>query len=1017
MRLSAAVLWFVLALPSLSQQQVVTARIFVQDANGNPVRGSYVALVPPYRPWSRPLVETIAQEDSAIFRVPAGKYRIMAGGAGFGPTASETVNVTATGSNQFPVTVQLLTARRGTTKDVNGNPLSGVRVTFAPATIPQGLWRYSALAAQHFNDGASTVSDDSGNWSLNVPADTPAWLIAEKDAYKRVWKSVPQSASGPIDFQLSKGAELEVLSDRFDPEMTVTLHRIEQPAVDDIPREWEPLVSARRSTATTTEWKTLPPGTYEILTKYTDPRRFGGKAVKLGETQVAVGEHKQLSVIFPPAPLTPAKILPLFLSANREELFADAQALGRGKDGTPVTVSVATESTTGGTMIYLAAGGAQSPFVAFTADRFISAPEHASTDSIVPANGIVLERGDANLHVKAAEPEMLLPRAALTAFQDCGPVPSVAVPIGIAPDGTIRTPAPAHCKSEVFHLDPFEPVVSTTTIPAGDVKYLGDFILRASGGADVHVVRQPGNASVDGATVRVAAPRVQGRTVLIATATTGADGWAHLSGLPPRRELRAVAFKEEAGSSPARSMRVEPRQRATIDPLAIPRPAALTVKPVIDPEVKRQYPEAQIAEIQIERVEGENNERKSAAVEGRESVRFEELLPGRWHPLALVRIAGAVQPLDLEVVELAPGEEREITANVKPLVFSGVVTSHGSPVESQLDISGPRGESFSIIRSVPTDSEGRFRVILPAAANYDVEIRRMHSAAVVPLGSVAFADPAVPIQIAFPEGSADVRVHNGERGVANAVVTVILRRDAAEGIDTLETTGKTDAEGRVSFEALPAGTWDFFVSSASPARSAEKTAAIKAGERTPIDIEAADSAAFSGTVRDASGIPQPEALVRCVLPRAGGAPQTVTGQSDADGRFTLDLAPPAPPFARCAVVTADGFVQGVRLSSGTVSDVTVSARSGSLRISWPKHFAGSLWLADAEGGVVDLSRWFAQGASARSFELPALAAGRWKVIRVLTLADWVALGNGNDPAPLAAVTLDAGNRKSIDLGQ
>src|ERR1043165_1064339 len=92
MRLSAAVLWFVLALPSLSQQQVVTARIFVQDANGNPVRGSYVALVPPYRPWSRPLVETIAQEDSAIFRVPAGKYRIMAGGAGFGPTASEAVH-------------------------------------------------------------------------------------------------------------------------------------------------------------------------------------------------------------------------------------------------------------------------------------------------------------------------------------------------------------------------------------------------------------------------------------------------------------------------------------------------------------------------------------------------------------------------------------------------------------------------------------------------------------------------------------------------------------------------------------------------------------------------------------------------------------------------------------------------------------------------------------------------------------------------------------------------------------
>jgi hypothetical protein len=1001
-----------LAAGALAEERALTARIYVRDTEGKPVRGAYVALVPPYRPWGRPLAETTAEDGTALFRVPPDHYRVEAGGVGFGPSVPGSLEVTPKGANELMVTLTALHRLHGTVRDAAGIGLAGARIAFAPALIPVGLWRYSAMGAKAFNEEATTTADDQGLWSLAVPGDGGIWLEVEKDGYARAWKAltVAETKDKSVDLILVRGAQLEVLADRLDPAMTLTLRRMEPPDAGGVPREWEPLVAAQPVITASTTWRSLPPGTYEVLTKYSDPSRFGGKAQRLGEIRLVAGDQKQLAVTLPPPPPVPAEVIQLFLPGVAEETISPAQTFGVGKKDALIRLRSASEAVIEGSLLFIEGLAAHAAFFAVTEERLITPPE-ATQEVAGPPRAVVHPRADVQLRVTPADPALLLPRGGVASYQECRAASLVQLPFEVGSDGTIRLPAPAGCKSAVFRLEAFEPVISTRLIRAGEKVVLGDFALRAAGSARVRVAQLAANAPVSNAVVTVSAPDVDGRTVPVASAVTAVDGWATLDGLPPHRELQVVARKAE-NVSPPLPLRVEPAARALIDPLSLPSPASLEIKPRFDAETKSRYPDAQVSEIRIEPAQ-EKGEPQSAEVGARESIRFDHLLAGTWNLLAVLRIAGGVYPLELQPVTLSAGEAQRIEPVLAPLVFSGTVTAHGSPVEAQVDIHGPRDQLASITRSVPAGKDGHFQVILPARGGYDITVRRMRSDRLVPLGEVAFAEPAAPLSLTFPDSALEVHVRSAGHALAAAAVTAILRRDAAGGLETLETVARTDADGVARFEALPAGLWTLSVNGAETRRAAEKTVAIREGEQSIATIDMTDGVAFSGTVRDVSGNPQRDAMVRCLLPRSGAPPQLVTARSGFDGRYTLDIASPAPTFARCGVVTLDGFVQAVQLAPGPNADVVLLPLSGTLHVVLPDKMSGSLWLSGGGGGLVDLSRWLSRSAGARTLELPALAEGNWKLIRILTLGDWIAAGEGRDPLPLGEATVKAGEVQSI----
>jgi len=88
--------------------------------------------------------------------------------------------------------------------------------------------------------------------------------------------------------------------------------------------------------------------------------------------------------------------------------------------------------------------------------------------------------------------------------------------------------------------------------------------------------------------------------VPIAAEKSQPDGWAWIEGLPAGRELSVVAQSSEGDRSVAELFRVVPRGKATVDPLAILRPATLVVEPKLGPEFRQRYPKGRIESIVID---------------------------------------------------------------------------------------------------------------------------------------------------------------------------------------------------------------------------------------------------------------------------------------------------------------------------------------------------------------------------------------------------------------------------------
>jgi hypothetical protein len=144
--------------------------------------------------------------------------------------------------------------------------------------------------------------------------------------------------------------------------------------------------------------------------------------------------------------------------------------------------------------------------------------------------------------------------------------------------------------------------------------------------------------------------------------------------------------------------------------------------------------------------------------------------------------------------------------------------------------------------------------------------------------------------------------------------------------------------------------------------------------------------------------------------------------SDAEGRFAIRLVAPPPSSALCSVIGPNGSVDAFRATPEERINFTMPGATGTLRIlhsdqrsNWDKY-----WLVSFDGRPVRLSAGPLIFARSRStMVIPALAAGRWRLITVETLQQFFALASGLGASLRAEAefTLGAGTTETVQIGE
>jgi hypothetical protein len=375
--------------------------------------------------------------------------------------------------------------------------------------------------------------------------------------------------------------------------------------------------------------------------------------------------------------------------------------------------------------------------------------------------------------------------------------------------------------------------------------------------------------------------------------------------------------------------------------------------------------------------------------------------------------------LKVAEIDLKSGETRRIEADLDPLLFSGRVTVGGKGAAAHVYV---RNASSGDRQHFESQRDGSFRAVLAARGVYVVDVARVDAqGSEMRAGQVAFDDPARPVEIAIPATAAVVaHVRSGEKPVPGVIVMASAMSSADEGVELRGYGHRTDAEGNWKFDNLVPGRWLFSVRDPETGRAAQKGVSLHESDTADVDLDLGKPPGIQGRIRDRAGTPVPDALVDCLVVGAAGVPQRVSARSDFDGEFTVGTFTELTVPANCSVSTIGGIVDGFRAAAGNWVDLQLPAVTGTLQIAdWAKRYSGdTFWLTAPDGRTISLAavsqtapRW---GSSLR---IDALAAGRWRVIRVGSIPQWNALAAGEfgSLTAVADVTLGAGTSETIQL--
>jgi hypothetical protein len=74
-----------------------------------------------------------------------------------------------------------------------------------------------------------------------------------------------------------------------------------------------------------------------------------------------------------------------------------------------------------------------------------------------------------------------------------------------------------------------------------------------------------------------------------------------------------------------------------------------------------------------------------------------------------------------------------------------------------------------------------------------------------------------------------------------------------------------------------------------------------------------------------------------------------------------------------------------------------------------------LWLVSPDGRMIEVSQYVPRLPGAVALTIPALAPEAWKLVRVSSPSEWMALTSGGALAAIVDVTLTPDERKTVDL--
>lgn len=973
--------WRVLALLLLAVSASAEVRVTVRNSDGQAIDRAYVAFIAPDRPFARPNAEAIAARGVATLQVPAGTYQALVAAGGF-QEETRSVRVAETGNLSF--TLAPAVPMSGTVLDAEGKPIEKARVSQLRAVGPAQLSAATELARRHFASEWSTRTDANGRWSLPGRSDGSVALLFEAEGYAA--QHAFRAATDTSAVTLQRGARLRLTVHRPEPAAFITL-------IPEQAEGWERNAWARVAGGEAPVWDSMPLGKYTLFLADFDPRAFAPR------TQLATLELKsdtRLTLTLPRRPKAMLDAVTLFTTTR--ELRDLKASVNSG--GTASVVAHALERASGGTLIHLATTGAPESLFLTTAESILTARRRDEPGDVRASSIETVVSPRADVRIRLA-PGAAPPRWAVAQYSACAEAQRPSIATMPSTEGVIDLPFPTACRTLLLRVEPYAPIAIFTTLQPKTLQTMGPFGLRPAGSARVRVVREPGGEIVPRAVVHAALPDERGEETVVAHRVADDEGVALLTGLPVDADVTFTAKTEDRNPLTGSTIvRVLPAEIAIVDPLVIPRPAAIELNLRLAASVRERVRGAKITSVFLEHDRG----RRSANA-GDETIVFRDLPPGQWRPHVLIEGAGSIHPVPLESIDLRAGETRSIDAVVDPPVFEGQIVRAGKPLPTQAGFQGTSRDGMR--RFTRSDDAGRFTVILPERGMYNVTVTPLDRPdTVIDVGEIDFSDPRRRAIVAVPTAALRVRVLEDGRPAPNADVRLSLLRPGLRQPVSSRRSATTDAGGEALLDGLLEGNW--LVEAISAGGRAEAAAVVR-DDRATIELEVRPASTLRGIVRHADNAVEARARVDCLFVGPSGIPQSVRTMTDGEGRFAFDLPTPPPTRLNCGVSANSGRTAAYTLSATTSADLVLPAKPATLRIGdWDaRRDRDAYWLVSGD-------RMFNLSWSNGTAHLPA---GSWKIVRATSLADWIRLATagGNALSPIREFRLEEGEATTIRL--
>ncbi len=453
------------------------------------------------------------------------------------------------------------------------------------------------------------------------------------------------------------------------------------------------------------------------------------------------------------------------------------------------------------------------------------------------------------------------------------------------------------------------------------------------------------------------------------------DGYFHLQGLAPGPFFVEVV---QHGFSPSRGARLDLGDGETAnlpEPLLLRRPLQLTVK--IDPSADGQDELWQVLVVSPGRSEFQR--RKSVDADG--VSRFGPLAAGSYALVVFDHQNNGVAQQKLHLTK-----SQTVTVEVGKVIVEGIVTLGGKPLAATLFFGG---QSNALKVKTYSSIEGRFRVTLPRAGSWPVDVRAVEPSVFRRLREVDVEAQAeiAELTIDLPATSLRGQTVDPDGALIARAAVLLVSEQSGEPVSHLN----SDEEGQFEFAGLPAGKYKvqaFRSIEGERWSSAQITAELVDGGDLPVVLDLRPPMHLSGVVIEASMGPVAGAEISVLPLREDGSPGllfTAAVSSEA-GEFEVAV----PRGGRIELtVQVPGFAlyrRKVRSEFSKTVQVELSRTSGTLILELdrePTVMTQPIVIFAGESGfpLSFLQRWAAQNQvfdSGLRVEVPSMPPGAYE---------------------------------------